>query len=152
MKHLFIVWVLFSCLTFLAHGQSVTFSFTGKKLNTDTPMNIDSVYIFNNSNASDTLVIGNTFSTSITSIDVSEIEKNNGLIGYPNPFEREAILTFNSKYNERAKVSLYTLDGKHLVERESNITPGENKFRLKSGVTGVLLLSIVSKNMQLNSK
>lgn len=151
MKNIFILWMLFSFLTVTAYGQSVTFSFIGKTLNEEALVNIDSVYIFNVTNGSDTLVPGNTFTTSITSIDVSETDRKNALVSYPNPFREEINIKFNSNLYERAKVVLYSLDGKSLAEWNNVISIGENKFRLKSGKKGVLLLNIVSKNIQLNT-
>jgi len=151
MKHLFFIWVLSSCLSLASTGQSITFGFTGKTLIIETPMNIDSVYILNNSNGSDTLVVGNSFSTSITSIDLSGTGTKNVVVSYPNPFIKEVNIQFFSNFYERAKIALYALDGKRLSEWNSFINAGENKFRLKSGEQGVLLLSVLSKNIQYHS-
>ena len=152
MKNLKIFLVLFFCCTVHGYGQSITFTFLGKNIQGDKTINVDRVYLFNETNGSDTLVIGNTFSVLISSADIFDQANMNKITSYPNPFKKQVNISFYSSFYERAQVDVYTIDGKKIAGWNSYINIGENNLLLKSGVEGILLVSIHSKNIRLSTK
>ncbi|NQU86814.1 MAG: PKD domain-containing protein [Mariniphaga sp.] len=137
-------------LTTHVYSQSITFSFAGKNAITNSALAVDKIHIFNQTNGTDTIVNGNTFSILTTSVDITEI--NDNIITYPNPFYKELTIGFNSKFNEKVQVSVFTIEGKKISGWEGDIGIGHTKYLFKSGVEGLLLLSINSGNIQLRTK
>ena len=150
-RFLAVLWVMFLCCAFQIHGQTITFNFSGKNMNNDMPMLIDEVYIVNETNGTDTLVVGNTFSILITAIQLFE-HATDKIESYPNPFRRQVNISFHSNFYERAKVTLYTIEGKQLAQWDGFIDSGENTLKLSSEMEGILLLSIQADNFQASAK
>jgi len=150
-RFLAVLWVMFLCFTFQIHGQTITFNFSGKNITNDVPMPIDQVYIVNETNGTDTLVVGNTFSILITAIQLFE-QATDKIESYPNPFRKQVSISFHSNFYERAKVALYRIEGKQLAQWDGFIDSGENTLKLSSEMEGILLLSIQAENFQASAK
>lgn len=155
MRHLLRLFVLFFGLGITVcnlNAQNITFTFAGKCSVSDTAMSIDKVHIVNETNGTDTTIYDTTFTTVVTSIDITELDKNKVINSYPNPFNKEVTISFNSNYNENVQVAAYTVEGKKVSEWNGNVGFGESKFLFKSNVEGLLFLSVNSNNIQLRTK
>ncbi len=152
MKHLLIFSILIAICNIHAFGQNITFTFLGENSFNQAPLNVDKVQIDNNTNGTDTLVFGNIFSILNTSIEISELESNRDIVIYPNPFDHSVNIVFHSTVYEPAQINVYDVNGRKIAHWDNYINIGENKLLLKSGVKGMLFLTISSPNLQLNAK
>ena len=139
-------------LSFPASSQTISFSFTGENKTNNTSMKIDSVYIYNETNNSDTLIIGDNFSTFITSSTINKLMDLDQSGIYPNPFKKEFKLSFQSAFHESARIQLYNMNGRKIAEWNNFIVAGINTFKIKSGNKGLLILRVASENFNYNAK
>ncbi|WP_167618862.1 PKD domain-containing protein [Maribellus sediminis] len=151
-KYVLALCILFICAISEVSSQTVTFTFDGKNVTDETPLNIDSVYIINLANGSDTLVEGNVFTTSTTTIKTAGNSQTPNLLVYPNPFSKEATISFYSPKREKAQIIVYTVNGIKIAEWNSTFESGINTFSLKSSSSGILLLNITTDRYQFTSK
>ncbi|MBN2776745.1 MAG: PKD domain-containing protein, partial [Bacteroidales bacterium] len=87
-----------------------------------------------------------------TSIDLLETIGVEQIETYPNPFNKEVSINFYSNFHERAHILVYNVNGEKIAEWVNYVEIGMNILNLKSGVEGILLISIRSENIQLNAK
>jgi len=150
MKHLIIFWIFSAIFTLQVRSQNITFLFNGINTNQET-VEIDSVQIINLSNYTDTLVHGNTFTTLISTVSLTENFKNK-LLAYPNPFYQKASINFYSNYNQQAKIAAFLANGQKIAEINGMLVKGENNIVISSGKKGLIIVHISAEKLQLTAK
>ncbi len=147
--------LIFLCLLLLSitlHGQNIIFSFSGTNSNTGNPISVDKVEIFNESNGTDTVITGDTFSTLITGIEINEYLNSNLIILYPNPFNKEVRVSVKTNKKEETRLAIYTVNGKLVSEWIGLMGNGETEFLFESSVKGLLFLAVNSQHINSYTK
>jgi len=135
--------MLFLCKISINAQTTLTLTFTAQY---DTAhAALDSVFVQNLSNGSDTtLYVGDT-TLVLTTVTASGNEMNNDFYvsaNFPNPFTEKTAIVVNLPKQETISLTLYDLLGKRLASYSNTYAMGQHTFDIGAGNANVLLLLV----------
>jgi len=145
---IFIVTILFSSTIF---GQDIIINFAGTGASTE----VTTVEVLNLTNSSSIEIPENASLNLITGtvgINNPEIIENDIISIYPNPFFNSTNIEFYLKQEENVNITVLDITGKTVANYSNNLHQGTHCFEFTSNYTGMYLLNISGKTINLSSK
>lgn len=136
----------------LSNAQILRFTFEGTNLEDQNEVTIDSVWIQNKKNASDTVILGNELLINLTGITEKEPNPNHFISSYPNPFTGKINIFIQSAYQANLSLSAYSVDGRVISSWQGKLLTGENKFVFQSSVEGLIFIVACTNKYNLISR
>ena len=138
---LFILLVYLVGIQVKAQNYTIDFAISGENV---VP---DSVRVTNlNTNLSLLLNENDTLQLNVSTLSGNDynLSENNSLKIYPNPIDKTAIVEYNSPTKEKAKIKLFDILGRLVINRTMELNVGLNNFSLKGLKAGTYILNIYS--------
>lgn len=141
--------VLLVAMPLKTYALDYTISFTG----TGSSTIIDNVVVQNLTKGTMvTVPSNNVLNLSDITTSVDQVADNiNGIRIYPNPLQDKSTISFSVKQSVLAKINVFSLEGRKLVELNRSLTQGINSFEICLP-QGVYTLSVQGNGLSYNTK
>ncbi len=130
-------------ITSKTYSQNYIISFAAIGLTT----NIDSVRVENINQGITVLLNGSDSLHLIGSLGVNEITEEKETVNvYPNPMQGQAVISFYAKQSGSARVLVYDINGKTVVNSTGFLEQGIHKYKVSGLRQGMYFINIVGEN------
>ncbi len=136
----FLFLILFATANIYSQNYDISFVATG------AATTVDSVKVENLTQGTSLTLLG-TDTLHLGNVGINEVGVNNeNLQVYPNPMQGRAELAFYAKQDGNAKIVIYDISGKEILQAEDKLIQGTQKYQLTGLKQGVYFINISGTN------